>query len=154
MQNKCLRRANLLLQESPEVFAKECSASKGWSLDPWNGGKNEALPYAKFVQLYCKWLKLVAQMLVHLLRSGVYIQMRNALLVLQAIRKVIVLNSLLHSLFPMRFIQPCITPQPMDASFIPHESSTSEHVVLSHHLSDEPETTHSSFQTRTVRVGE
>ncbi len=86
--------ATWCLQESPEMFGKECFTSKGWSLDPWSKhGKNEPLPYDKFVMLYCKWLKIMAMMLVHMLKSGVYIQMRNALLVLQAIRKVIFFSS-------------------------------------------------------------
>lgn len=75
------------MQENPEIFGKECAISKGWSLDVW-GPAQEYIAYSKFVLLYAKWLKLTAQMMVHCLRSNVYSQMRNAILVLDAIKPV------------------------------------------------------------------
>ncbi|KAK9825718.1 hypothetical protein WJX74_000949 [Apatococcus lobatus] len=73
-------------QEDPEAFGKECAISKGWSLDA--AAAQECIAYSKFVQLYVKWLRLIAQMMVHCLCSGVYSQMRNALLVINSIRQV------------------------------------------------------------------
>ncbi|KAK9861183.1 hypothetical protein WJX84_006826 [Apatococcus fuscideae] len=75
-------------QEDPDAFAKECMISKGWCVDASSPEPKEPIAYPMFSQLYIRWLRLLAQMMVHLLKSEVYIQMRNALLVLQAIRKV------------------------------------------------------------------
>ena len=84
---RLLQASARLVQENPEIFAKECAISKGWSLDVW-GPAQEYIAYSKFVLLYAKWLKLTAQMMVHCLRSGVYSQMRNAIIVLTAIQPV------------------------------------------------------------------
>ena len=77
------------LQENPEAFARECAVSKGWSLDAW-GAARDGIEYSKFVKLYSKWSMLTAQMMVHCLRSGIYSQMRNSLLVLNNIKQVCV----------------------------------------------------------------